>query len=280
MADDTVEDDDERAIELSSVKAIYPELEIDEGGYAATIDLQVEPVPPLAILFPTLADGVPPLDEQNLRSDDHAGGQAPIVGNSPGDRIQNIYHLSHLPPLALRMSLPDGYPSENPPEICLGTQYSWLPQYKVKELRDAAHTIWEEMSRDQVVFSYIDHLREAAEKGFDLAQGGKILEVPADLKVSLLDFDIKARHARFDSETFECGICLGRLCATERDSKSFANGSSQNRKKAPYAIACSSAHTSFALRVSRNSTIVALLRAISEMSNVWHQNVVSNHENQ
>ena len=216
MADDLEDGEDERIVELVSLAAIYPELVVNPTGsdsFSATIAIQVEPVEPLAIRFPS-ADGAPPVrpftpstttieEITNLDFDENGVTSAPL---------EDISRLSHLPALNLRLSLPEGYPAEKPPVFHLESQYSWLPEQKLQELREEGHTLWEELGRDQVVFSYIDHLREAAERGFDVAQADdQVLEISPDLKVSLLDFDLKAKRAKFERETFECGICLGRL---------------------------------------------------------------------
>ena len=215
MADDTEEGEDERAVELASLAAIYPELVVDEEGsdsFSATISIEVEPAEPLSIRFPS-ADGAPPV---GLTPTPHSVVEEIKqleIGDIRNDITskEDISRLSHLPALNLRLSLPEGYPAEKPPVFHLESQYSWLPDQKLQELRQAGHTIWEELGRDQVVFSYIDHLREAAERGFDMAQADdQVLEVSPDLKVSLLDFDLKAKRAKFERETFECGICLGR----------------------------------------------------------------------
>jgi len=213
MADDPGdgEAEDERALELSTVAAIYPELNIDVAPdhIFATLSIKVEPIEPLLIRF-LPADGVPPggLPTPPNSSDE---GTHLNEEDRQGLSINHDAHkLSHLPPLNLRITLPDGYPAETSPLIRLESQYLWLPARKIQELEAAGHTIWEEMGRDQVVFSYIDHLREAAENGFGLAQDReKALEVSSHLKVALLDFDLKARRAKFEQETFECGICLG-----------------------------------------------------------------------
>ena len=213
MADDIEEGEDERAVELASLAAIYPELVIDEEDpFSATISIEVEPAEPLSIRFPS-ADGAPPVGLIPApRSVVEEINQLEIgdIGNEITTK-EDISRLSHLPALNLRLSLPEGYPAEKPPVFHLESQCSWLPDQKLQELREAGHQIWEELGRDQVVFSYIDHLREAAERGFDMAQADdQVLEVSPDLKVSLLDFDLKAKRAKFERETFECGICLGR----------------------------------------------------------------------
>lgn len=219
MADDNGEDaDDERALELSTVAAIYPELSLNPSGsepFSASIDVAVEPIKGLLIRFPT-PEGAPPENEYTPPSSTEEGisvqqfvregfeSDAYLTENT----IRDAHRLSHLPPLTLRLSLPNRYPAEKPPVFYLSSQ--WLPERKLQELRAAGHTIWDDMGRDQVVFAYIDHLREAAERGFDLGQGeAEVLVVSADLKVALLDFDLKAKRAKFERETFECGICLG-----------------------------------------------------------------------
>lgn len=218
MAGDPGEDeaDDERALELETVAAIYPELKTGLGGdpFSASIDVAVEPTVPLLIRFPT-TDGVPPLGQltppdstregiEPSQITTEKGGSVIVAGSNVG---QETHHLGHLPPLTLRVLLPDGYPASEPPVFYIDS--TWLPEWLLNKLRKASKTIWEDMGRDQVVFAYIDHLREAAERGFDLGYGEEdVLEVPLDLKVTLLDFDLKAKRAKFEQETFDCGICL------------------------------------------------------------------------
>ena len=184
MAEDTVESDDERAIELSTLAAIYPELILDpENAFNASIAIPVEPIEPLAILFP--------------------------AGREPGITVpQDVHLLSHLPPLQLRISLPSGYPTEEPPVFHIETSPPWLPEQKLQELREAGYSMWEETGRDQVVYAYMDHLREAAENAFGLMSEKEHFEVPQDLKFALLAFNSKAERAKFEAETFECIVCI------------------------------------------------------------------------
>ena len=141
------------------------------------------------------------------------------------------------------------------------------------ELREAGHTLREELSRDQVVFSYIEYLREAAERGFDMAQADdQVLEISPDLKVSLLDFNLKTKRAKFERETFEFGICLGmsycRSCSDDRLTVWFPM-----LKKEPCVTAFYSAGTSSACLVSKTITTPASLKGISEASSVQHLTV-------
>lgn len=221
MADDLEESEDERAIELSAIAAIYPELAIDRSNpFSASIDIPVEPIKPLTVLFPAIANGEQVAADQNI--DGHEQPlQAKIIVETQlataEEPALDVTYLSHLPPLTLEICLPEGYPAEKPPVFHLHAQSSWLPEPKLQQLGDAGHNIWEEMGRDQVVFSYMDYLRDAAEKGFNLVEEeGGALEISQHLKVSLLDFDLKAKRAKFEQETFECGVCLepkkGALC--------------------------------------------------------------------
>lgn len=217
MADDLGDGDadDERAVELSSLAAIYPELERNPARdpFSASIVIVVEPILPLKIRFPS-ADGAPPTGLPTPPGST-SEGISQLKVNDERDSIQQvknanqgIHLLSHLPPLILRLSLPEGYPAKKPPVLLLESQHSWLPGGKLRELREAGHTLWEEVGRDQVLFAYIDHLQDSAESGFGL----DTLEILSDLKVSLLDFDLQAKRQKFERQTFECGICLGRFC--------------------------------------------------------------------
>ena len=196
--DDGGEDGDERSIELSALEAIFPELRIEHSHDAtkdekkASLDIQVEPVKPVAIKIPALVDGaaIAP-DHGGIASDENA---------------RETHYISHLPHLKIRLSLPGSYPSDTPPTVQISTQGSWLGNETIQKLEEAARTLWEDVGRDQVLYTYIDHLTEAAENSFGIQ---KALEVSPEMKIALLDFDIKARRAKFEKETFDCGVCLG-----------------------------------------------------------------------
>lgn len=215
MADDLESPEDERAIELFSIAAIFPELAIDATDpFRASIDVPVSPAQPLAVVFPPLADGAPPAalptppSSNGVSGSDFKRGDVGTQTASVLEVIQDIHHLSHLPPLSLQIQLPDGYPSEKPAMFRLPTTSSWLPNAVLAQLKEQGDKLWEDLGRGQVVFDYIDHLQQAAERGFDL---GSPLKVPQDLKILLLDFDSKTKREKFEQETFDCGICLGRL---------------------------------------------------------------------
>ncbi|KAI9711899.1 MAG: hypothetical protein M1812_007053 [Candelaria pacifica] len=215
MADDSTDLEDEREIELSSIAAIFPELVIDPSDpFAASIDLSIAPTKPLAVLFPPLTDGgltnglLTPPSSVTVSEGGSARKNAAkevLVPTLPED----VHYLSHLPPLTLQVALPKGYPADSPPKVNFFTVPSWLPDAVLRGLKDEVNGLWEEYGRDQVLYYIIDHLHQAAERGFDLVQGDvEALDVPQDMKIELLDFDIKTKHAIFEKETFECGVCL------------------------------------------------------------------------
>lgn len=190
--------EDEREIELSTITAIYPELAIDsEDPFSATLDLPVIPQTPLVVQFPAAADGAPP----TLAN-----------ANSPADALNapvDIHYLSYLPPLHIEIHLPEGYPAEKPPIFRLTTSPPWLSGDILRCLEIDGERMWEEFGHDQTVFAYIDHLQQAAENAFGLHEQKATLEVPLECKIALLDFEIRAKQAAFEKETFDCGICLG-----------------------------------------------------------------------
>ncbi|MCJ1285501.1 translation termination inhibitor protein itt1 [Xylographa opegraphella] len=201
--------EDQRATELTTNTYIFPELIIDtESCFSASIELPVNPAKPLVVVFVSDAEvatavNLPIPPRSTVSSSEESGTIAVTV-----DAL-NIHHLSHLPPLALRLALPVGYPTEEAPVVHLESQSSWLPKYKLQELEASCRAIWEDIGRDQVVFTFIDHLQQAAEDGFGLDDGGTCaLRLPAELEIPLLDYDLKAKRAKFEQETFECGVCL------------------------------------------------------------------------
>ncbi|KAL8722067.1 MAG: hypothetical protein Q9225_001389 [Loekoesia sp. 1 TL-2023] len=224
MADDLDGAEDERVTELTTIAAIYPELIVDPSNpFTATINIPVEPVKPLAVLFPPLADGgvptglpTPPGSDSKTHNSlelTDLGLRSRVVA----DGARGIHELSHLPPVTLRVNLPLGYPTEKPPDLQLVTEIPWLPKDVLQKLEKDGISLWEETSRSQMLFSYIDHLREAVENGFNLAsKSTEPLTISRDLEIILLDFDIKAKRAEFEKATFECGVCLepkkGAIC--------------------------------------------------------------------
>ncbi|KAL8644328.1 MAG: hypothetical protein Q9210_007309 [Variospora velana] len=224
MADDPGEADDERAIELATISAIYPELIIDDcSPFSASIGIPVDPVKPLAVRFPPLTHGCPPA---NLPTPPDSDGSSKTVSNGSAmikepsqaaETLHEVHELSHLPPVTLHIRLPPGYPEEKPADLSVSAEVPWLSQDVITRLEKDGHRIWEDMGRSQVLFAYIDHLGEAAEDGFGLgASSAEPLQISSELEIMLLDFDIKAKRAEFEKATFECGVCLepkkGTIC--------------------------------------------------------------------
>ncbi|KAI9832544.1 MAG: hypothetical protein M1819_004334 [Sarea resinae] len=223
-SDDPASAEDEREIELSSIAAIFPELVVDPtNAFAAEIDLPVTPSRPVAIYFPPLTDRVtlaalptPPIsdttsDGEGAARPAAAADRRTAINALKGDAAEarDVHHLAHLPSLKLRIELPEGYPHENPPTFGLSTAPEWIPRPTMERLVNEGRELWEDLGREQVVFAYLDHLQQAAERGFDLVDGKSgALEVAQDMKISMLDFDIKTKREKFEQETFECGVCL------------------------------------------------------------------------
>jgi E3 ubiquitin-protein ligase RNF14 len=194
--------EDERQVELDCIAAIYPEICFaPDNPFSASIELPVNPTNPVKVVFPASSDGLLPTPPASSNSGQE-NEQAPV---------KNIesHNLAYLPPLQLRITLPEGYPEEKPATFELSTTPEWLARSYLDELQDNGESMWEECGRSSVVYGYIDFLQQAAENGFGFAKTGKLLEIPQDFKISLLDYDIKATQAAFDKETFDCGVCLG-----------------------------------------------------------------------
>lgn len=217
MADDTGETEDERTIELFTVAAIYPELNINPlDSYSASILIEVAPIKPLTVIFSPFKDGdhtsgllTPPKSDET-DNNQRVNKESRSDSLAAEGRAHDIHQLSHLPPISLKINLQTGYPNQKPPLFRLETESPWIPRSKLNELRDAGSSIWEDLGRTQVVFAYIDYLREAAERGFDLVKKDEEnLEISQSLKIPLLDFDLQGKRKKFEQETFECGVCLG-----------------------------------------------------------------------
>jgi E3 ubiquitin-protein ligase RNF14 len=194
MSDDA---EDEREVELSTLAAIYPEIRLDtQDQFTISIQLPVKPTFKVPIYFPDPSDGLPE--------------QAAVLPTEPNEE-KDIHYIEHLPPLDLRITLPFGYPTKLPPVVEVSTSPLWLSQSVLDRLRADNERLWEELGHDQTVYAYIDQVQQDAENAFGVLQENEYLDIPLEYKIGILDFDIEARKAAFNKETFYCGICLGKL---------------------------------------------------------------------
>ncbi|KAJ2960060.1 hypothetical protein NQ176_g11077 [Zarea fungicola] len=209
--DSTDENDSEdaRCIELETLKAIFPELrriENSESPYSFELEIPVELAQPLTVAFPPARNAiVDVVSAETSRNGGDAGGVA--AGTAAAQPLDSI-DVSHLPPISLLISLPDGYPESLPPHVELNTTPEWLSRETLSRLEDDGPRLWEEMGRDMVAYTYIDHIQRGAEEAFGILNADGTLSVDPDHKLAVLDYDIKAKKAAFERETFDCGICL------------------------------------------------------------------------
>lgn len=187
----SIDDEDEREEELGSLTAIYPELVVDQD-FTATLSLPVAPAAPLLVRFVPQSGSTPTY--------------ALALNKS---HVERDVHLSNLPPLDLHVVLPNEYPATAPPKVRLTTQYDWLPKEKVAALEAEAAKLWEEYGCCQILFVYIDHLQQAAERAFDLGDSADgCLVLPETHESNLVSFDARTKLAIFNAGTYDCGVCL------------------------------------------------------------------------
>lgn len=195
-----MDEEDARDVELSSISAIYPdELILDGSGdpYSFTIELSVSLSKPLIVEFPATSDAAPLIP-----------GQENVVG--PTAQVES-QQLSNLPSLQIHITLPKGYPEEIPPEVKISTLPPWLPEYVIRRLENRVGSLWEDMGRDQVIFTYIDDVQQSVDDVFGLVDEHKTLQVSPEHKIAILDYDSEAKRRAFEKSTFDCGICLGKI---------------------------------------------------------------------
>lgn len=215
----TTADEDEGDVELSSIKAIFPEILIDsDNSHKARLDLEVAPPNPISVTFK------PELDLDSIRLTDgevhvkdgaeNNGVEDGLANNGHALRLtgngilprQTTRTLSHLPPLRIDIELPEGYPDEKPPIFKLRTEPAWIPKARLEKLELHGEVVWEEFGRMASVFAYIDYLQTEAETVFGLADSGMALD--ESFEGALIGHDKKTKRAKFDRQTFDCGICL------------------------------------------------------------------------
>lgn len=174
---------DERDIELETLEAIFPEIRRSDAPFTFEIDIPVKPEVPVTVAFPAAE---------------------PAAGLGEGDDVK----ITHLPSLVLTLVLPKGYPATEPPCVSITTTPHWLRQNTLKDLEDDGPRLWEEQGRDMVAYTYIDHLQRLADTIFDTLTPDGTLEINAEHKLAVLDYDIKAKKEEFERETFDCEVCL------------------------------------------------------------------------
>ncbi|KAF4978114.1 hypothetical protein FZEAL_5446 [Fusarium zealandicum] len=192
------ESDDPRYMELGSLEAIYPEIRRPDAKdpFTFEIELPVEPAAPVTVTFPAASAPA------------HPGLNHPVQAIENGQPEVDSLEVSYLPSLRLRIRLPEGYPVDVPPEVDISTTPPWLSRETIKRLQDDVPRLWDEIGRDMVAFTYIDHIQRAAEDVFGTITPEGTLQVDSEHKLAVLDHDIKAKKAAFEKETFDCGVCL------------------------------------------------------------------------
>lgn len=195
--------EDQRDVELSTLSAIYPELQRlqDDDPYNVVLEVLVNPSKAVTVFFPAATDGQAP------------NTAVPQIAGPAQHGDIDSHELAHLPAVRLQISLPPTYPADQPPAVNLSTSPPWLPVTTAKQVEDDCARLWEDLGRDLVVFSYVDHVQQLADDCFGLVSDSGSLEIRPEHKIAVLDYDIEAKRRAFSKETFECGVCLGTLSA-------------------------------------------------------------------
>lgn len=134
------------------------------------------------------------------------------VSLEPDGKLLRSATVENLPPLELSFSLPAQYPYEGPLTFELSALVG--ERSKLNALRGVLARQWEDM-RDQVLFSMIDILQEAAHNSLELL--GKEINCGSDaaLYEAILDFDREQKQREFDLSSFTCDICQRDLKGVE-----------------------------------------------------------------
>ena len=197
--------EDQRDVELSTLSAIFPEIQRvhEQDPYTFVLDVPVNPSKAVTVFFPAVAEG------QGLAP---GSSQSAVVGagEAPSNGVDS-HELAHLPAVRLQFTLPPSYPDEEPPAVSVSTSPSWLPSTTAEKLEKDCAALWEDIGRDLVVFAYIDQIQQSAEDVFGLVSDRGVLEISPEHKIAVLDHDIEAKRVAFENGTFNCGVCLGRF---------------------------------------------------------------------
>lgn len=197
-------EEDERDIELASLQAIYPELEVTDGeSCAVSLEIEVAPSKKLATTF----DAPTPYRTHTLPTPPSSDGDGNHAEELPEVvAAHDTHELEYLPSLQLEIELPQDYPEGKPPAVRLRTEPAWVPEDVLGRLTKEAYRLWEEYDHSQVLFAYIDYLQQEAEQAFTTSFSA--FHLPHSLKTPLLDYSRMKALRKFNESTFDCGICL------------------------------------------------------------------------
>lgn len=164
--------------ELQTLKAIYGNsLSIDFPGLSGTA------IVPIKILN---------------------GIRVTLESESSGTVIRSTI-VENLPPLELSFQLPPEYPYDGPLTFNLRCKVVKAP--KLENLQTLLAQQWEDI-KDQVLFSMIDVLQEAANQDAHELVGSEIqCGANPELFEEIVTFDREQKQADFDESTFTCDIC-------------------------------------------------------------------------
>ncbi|KAF4556698.1 IBR domain-containing protein [Elsinoe fawcettii] len=181
--------DDEREEEITSLSSIFPEIVVNpDQPHTISLDIQVAPSEEVTVISEHV-NGVE-LD---------TGFEASVV--------------KHLPPLRLKATLLDGYPDNVFPRVQLEARPAWIGDKVLRDLENECRTLWEEYGRCQILYTYIDHVQQAAERFFDLPH---TITVKRYLREELVEFSQVRDKEIFEGSSYDCGVCLepkkGTLC--------------------------------------------------------------------
>jgi E3 ubiquitin-protein ligase RNF14 len=200
--------DDDRAVELETIAAIFPELQRSASNpFHATLDLKVAPLRPLKVRF----------EEDSLHTQIGSAARAVVpatIGARDKNGREDVCELEHLPPLRLEIDLVSGYPTEQPPLVELSAEPNWLGQAQLQQLKLELLQLWEDI-KDQSVYMMIDHLQQGAEQAFGLHADGPVI-LSSHVRKAMMHANQAAKRALFEQESFDCAFCLepkkGREC--------------------------------------------------------------------
>ncbi|KAM9897748.1 hypothetical protein OXX79_006700 [Metschnikowia pulcherrima] len=116
-------------------------------------------------------------------------------------------YVRYLPSIHLDFEFPEHYPYEAPPETKIRSQI--LDESKQTEITRNLTKLWSD-SRDQVLFSMIDHIQQVSYDYVDSVQS-KTMDCHGDqiFYDQIIAFDQEQRLESFNASTFTCEICQG-----------------------------------------------------------------------
>ncbi|CAI6274623.1 unnamed protein product [Periconia digitata] len=112
------------------------------------------------------------------------------------------HSISHLPPLIISITLPEGYPEKLPPTVEIS--HVVLRNDAITKLKKRAAFVWEVYERVPILSVYLSDVMEFLDNHFD----PDYINISNNNLEQVVAFDLQVKQEAFNKQSHECELCL------------------------------------------------------------------------